>query len=170
MSGFRFTRTGPGVYTVRDEQGVLLGAVQRGRWGWASQPDGDLAPTPADRPSRQSAAERLVLIRHVRAVAAEQNRPAPVPDGFEIVDATEVRPGDVVLTADRLTGNGAVKAWSKYGPRTVEEVTLPVHGPGAVLGWVHDGAPGREWPGMAIGDGWRQVARRRTEIHGNEEH
>lgn len=157
---FTFERLPGGDYQVREDAGGILGQVGRGRGGWWSRPSGDTEATPADRPTRQGAAERLVLIRHVRAISTKENRPAPVPDGFEIVDAAEVKPGDVVLTADRLTGDGQVKAWSRYGPRVVREVTLPVRGPGAVLGWVNHGAAGCEWPGMAIGEGWRRVARR----------
>jgi hypothetical protein len=115
---FRFTRLPLGGYQVHSADATYLGDVAKGRDGWSSHFPGDEKPTPADRCTRQAAAERLAAVRTMREKTAERERPAVVPAGYELVDVDALERGDIVITPSRLTSSGKVAAWSPQ-PREV---------------------------------------------------
>lgn len=164
MSGcpFTYTTRAQGGYEVRDEYGTYLGDVERGRSGWSSRVPEDAAPTPADRKTRQDAAERLVLIRSMRR--GNEDVVTTVPAGYELVDATLIQTTDVVLTPAFIHPNGSVIAWYARGPRTVyaARATESLHtGTMVQLTFDLDRTGGGRHRDPYLGSGpWRQVARR----------
>lgn len=157
---FTYTRARDGAWSVHTRSGTLLGTVRRVGGNWTCQPDGDLSPVAASDPTRRRAAARLAAVISSRQAHEDDNRPAPLPPGFEPADVTDLRPGDVVRPAHWLTAEHAVKAWSA-ADRTVRAVEVYAHGDGGFVRFERLGA-GDDFPFLISNFGWRQYARRIT--------
>lgn len=153
---FKFERLPLGAYQVYLE-GAHLGEVAKLGREWSSRVPEDSHPTPADRRTRHAAAERLIGMRQSRTAMAEREQPAPVPDGYELVAALDLKHRDVVITPARLTDAGEVRAWSDYGPRTVSRVRTSRAT--SVVSFEANEAGTDRWPHMGKPEP-RQIARR----------
>lgn len=141
---FTFTRTPDGAYQVRDRDGLLLGTVRKGGLGgWYCTAAGDSAQNPGDSPSRLRAAQRLVGIAQSRAAHEADNRPAPIPDGFELVALADLQPGDVIRCSRESTRAGVTRSWSVH-ERVVERVHRFEHGQCAVIWFEPPTPPGHD--------------------------
>lgn len=116
---FTFTQCPSSGYQVYSTDGAHLGDVERrGRSGWSSRLPEDAERTPADSDTRREAAERLIVMRANRDYRAELNTPAPPPEGYEVIDASVLKRGDLILTPQRVTEAGEAGSWS-FTPLTV---------------------------------------------------
>lgn len=157
-----YSRAAEGGWNVHPagNRDVVLGRVYQPRAGhgwWTRMLGEDTMQCPES--TRAAAARRIPACLYTRWVMALENAPAPVPDGFELVDCEQLGEGDEVMTPGRLGPNGVIKEWR--GPvRTVQSVLLPTGGSGApVVRFAVDAVQSNAWPWIGGGD-WNRLARR----------
>lgn len=152
---FTFKGTTSG-YQVFDRDGTYLGTVRKGRRDWLSLLHEEQEA--ASRPTRDAAARRLAAAWRARRAHEADNKPAPIPAGFEPVDVTDLTPGDIVRPAHRLTAEGGVRTWTAVD-RMVRAVEVGSHGNGGFVRFVRLDADDH-FAFLISNFGWRQYVRR----------
>lgn len=157
-----YTRAAEGGWNVhRFGDAAVLGRVFRLRAGrnWWTEMSGEGVMQLSEK-TRVAAARRIPACLHTRWLSAEENRPAAVPAGFEVVDIEQLGAGDEVLIPQRVLPDGVIKSWDPQ-VRTVRDLEYPRSERGAVVVlFVQDEANSNCWPW--IGGGPRNRLARRA--------